>query len=457
MKKLLSIIMCGLIVNGALLLTTGCGSRDSGNVPNPNEDILTSNYQETSETPDRSVTSGSASLNCDKSLQEKVGTHITDFSAQLLKASFKNNENTLVSPFSVYTLFSLISNGTENDSEIIDTLSGYYHTLNGAILCYADYNPLTHDELNAYFNNYMNNLKSTDNAQMVMANSVWLNEDTDVKFNKDFLSLSENSYHAEMFNRKFDNSVIKKINKWVDKNTDGMIKEIISDMSPNAIMYLVNTLAFDGKWETEYKQEDIIDHTFNNSDGSKTETKFMNSTEESYITTDKAVGFIKNYEGGNYSFVALLPDEEINIEEYINTYLSADAFTNAVQNPESATVYAKLPKFEADTTVDLTESLPKLGISNSFDPYMADFHKMFEITNKDENVYISQAIHKTHISVSEQGTKAAAATIVEFAENAVALAPEGNCFYVTLDRPFVYAIYDNNAQIPAFIGVVTNL
>lgn len=457
MKKLLSIIMCGLIVNGTLLLASGCGSHSPGDVPKPGEDILTSDILETRETPDSSVASGSVSLNCDEGLQEKVGKHITDFSTQLFKVSFKNNENTLVSPFSVYTLFSLISNGAESDSEIIDTLSGYYQIINGAMVCYVDYNPLTHDELNAYFNNYMNNLEGTDNAQMVMANSVWLNEGTDVKFNKDFLSLSENSYHAEMFNRKFDNSVIKKINKWVDKNTNGMIKEIISDMSPNAIMYLVNTLAFDGKWETEYKQEDIIDHTFNNSDGSKIETKFMNSTEESYITTDKAVGFIKNYEGGNYSFIALLPDEEINIEEYINTYLSADTFTDAVQNPESATVYAKLPKFEAQTTVDLTTDLPKLGIVNSFDPMMADFRKMFECTKQDENVYISQAIHKTYISVSEQGTKAAAATTVEFAKNDVALAPEENCFYVTLDRPFVYAIYDNNAQIPAFIGVVTNL
>ena len=113
-----------------------------------------------------------------------------------------------------------------------------------------------------------------------------------------------------------------------------------------------------------------------------------------------------------------------------------------------------MPKFKFDYDLTMKEILSDLGIPTAFDPAGADFSGIG--TSKAGNIFIGDVIHKTHIDVDENGTKAAAVTAVIVKDAAAAL-DEEKPKYVKLDRPFVFMILDNENQLPIFIGAVTDL
>lgn len=466
MKKILSIIMCGLILSSAAISLAGCETaKDIGD-----DTVSTA----TSDTPS-TQTSQSPALTDE--LSSDVRAKINDFSTILFKqmySSKESGENTLVSPISVFTALSLLSNGANDKTaeQINDVLSGYYYNCTGDVV-YDDYDPLNTAELNAYFNNYIANLESKNYDDVVtklsMANSVWAFEKDNLTFNDNFFDVSENYYNAQLFSEKISNSTVKKINNWVSDNTDGMIEEIIDELSSDSVACLINALAFEGEWENTYTSNEVYTDKFTDYFGNQTDAEFMSSTEAYYIDDGNATGFIKDYKGnGNiqyeneyadggsveyeeprYCFVALLPNEGTDIDEYINT-MAHDTITNAVNSAKPATVFAKLPKFEFDDSINFNEILYDLGMPNAFDPNTADFSNL---ANTDGNIHVTDVLHNTHISVTEEGTKAAASTAVIMQENAVA-AVDGEYYEVTLDRPFVFAIYDYEEEMPVFIGVL---
>jgi serine protease inhibitor len=106
-----------------------------------------------------------------------------------------------------------------------------------------------------------------------------------------------------------------------------------------------------------------------------------------------------------------------------------------------------LPKFKYDYAASMNETLRKLGIPDAFSQDKADFSKLG--TSPAGNIFIGDVLHKAYISVDELGTKAGAATKVEMLAGS---AP--NFITVKLDRPFVYAIIDDETKLPIFIGVM---
>jgi serpin B len=90
-----------------------------------------------------------------------------------------------------------------------------------------------------------------------------------------------------------------------------------------------------------------------------------------------------------------------------------------------------------------------MGLKDCFDGGKADFSKM---AGGADNIYVSDVLHKTFISVDTQGTKAGAVTKVEMK----ALSMVQNPHTITLNRPFVYAIVDNDTNLPLFIGMMMN-
>ncbi len=143
----------------------------------------------------------------------------------------------------------------------------------------------------------------------------------------------------------------------------------------------------------------------------------MNSEETGYLKDDKAEGFTKSYENGKYSFVALLPNENISIDNYISS-LSGDSFINILKNQSKDNVVASLPKFKSEYKIELVEPLKQMGLKECFDPIKANFTKM--INSKTDNIYVGKVLHKTFITVDTEGTKAAAVTKVEIEKGASA-------------------------------------
>ena len=361
---------------------------------------------------------------------------VTDFAIRLFKASEESGKNTLISPLSVLCALAMTANGAEEE-----TLAQMEEVLG-----------MTTEELNLYLYSYMQNLPQGEKYKLSLANSIWFTEDERFTVNQDFLQTNANYYGADIYKAPFDKQTLKDINNWVKQNTDEMIPEILDQIPSEAIMYLVNALAFEAEWSEIYEKHQVKDGEFTKEDGTKQDVKFMYGSEGTYLEDEKATGFMKRYKGGKYAFVAMLPNEGVSVSEYIAS-LDGESLNALLANPQYATVHTSIPKFETEYKVEMSEILKSMGMTEAFDMYNADFEGLG--TSTDGNIYISRVLHKTFISVGEKGTKAGAATIVEMKDGAAAEPTEPKEVY--LDRPFVYMLVDCENNIPFFIGTMMDV
>lgn len=229
-----------------------------------------------------------------------------------------------------------------------------------------------------------------------------------------------------------------------------MIPEILDEIQPDTLMYLLNALSFQSKWETVYGADDVFSGTFTEEDGTERETDMMRSTESVWLEGEGAQGFLKYYEGGRYAFAALLPEEGTSLDDYVDSLTGEKLSEILSRKKEGYTVHAVIPKFRSETSKELTETLKSLGITDAFSQ-QADFSRMYG-TAGNPGVKISEVIHKTFIEVNEQETKAAAATEVGIMETA--LITDDSEKYVSLDRPFLYMLVDCQDNLPLFLGTM---
>jgi serpin B len=308
----------------------------------------------------------------------------------------------------------------------------------------------TIEELNEFLYSYVNQLPSEKGSKLNISNSSWFtNDENKFTVKQDFLQANANFYGAAAYKTPFDDTTIKDINLWVKNNTDGMIQEIIDDINQDTIMYLINAVVFDAKWKKVYKKKDISSGEFTAWNGTKRNVKMMKSDERLYIDDGNATGFIKNYQNDHYSFVTLLPNNEVSIEDYIST-LTGEHLLSLIKNAKTASVSAQLPKFKFDYSIEMNDALKALGFVTSFDSDRANFSNLGSYP--DGNIYIAEVLHKTFISVDELGTKAGAVT-----EVGMKGATTESGYRVILDRPFLFAIVDNETKLPVFIGTVMDI
>lgn len=263
---------------------------------------------------------------------------------------------------------------------------------------------------------------------------------------QNFLQTNADYYAADLFKAPFDNSTLKEINDWVKKNTNEMIPEILDEIPSDAIMYLINAIAFEAEWEEIYRINDVYQGVFTKEDGSTNNVEFMHSHESRYIEDDSSTGFFKYYKGRNYAFVALLPNEGTSVSDYISS-LTGEHVASLLANASYASVNATIPKFTVRCSTDIVNALQAIGITDAFMGQTADFSGLG--TSKNGNIFISRVLHDTFLTVDEKGTKAGAATLVEANDGAAM-----DTKRVFLDRPFVYMLIDCEHNVPIFIGTV---
>ncbi len=345
--------------------------------------------------------------------------------------SQKPDENIIISPISISSVLGMLAGSADSTTlNEIENLLG------------NDAENISH---NLY--TYFNGLPTTSKIENV--NSMWIKNDDAFKVNDSFLQYNANFYNADVFKSPFDKTTVKGINSWVKEATDGEITSILDEIDDDACMYLINALTFDAEWNTPYAKERISEGTFTTPD-STVPVKMMCSNESSYIETANATGFIKYYKKGDYSFVALLPDESLNINDYITT-LKNSSFDTIIKSAREEDVVASMPKFDIKFDINLNEALKNLGVNSAFDINKADFSKLGTYSGK--KLYLSNVVQKAYISVNEKGTKAGAVTMAGIVGKS---SLPVKTYYVTLDRPFVYAIVDTKTNIPLFIGKVIN-
>lgn len=362
----------------------------------------------------------------------EYGPLISDFGLRMLQSSWEEDKNILISPLSILSALSMTANGADADTlrQMEAVLGADAASLNGFL---GGYPKLLNDQIH-------------------MANALWIKDTPSLTVEESFLQANADYYGAGAFRAPFDNSTLRDINNWVEEHTDGQIPNMLDKIPEDAVIYLVNALAFEAEWEEIYESFQVRDARFTMESGEVRTVSMMYSTEHAYLETEKATGFLKYYDGRRYAFAALLPRDGVSLEEMVRS-LDAQTLHEALTKPQEITVHAAMPKFETEYSNELSEILIGMGMADAFDSSISDFFRMGS-TNDGTNLCIGRVLHKTRITVAEEGTTAGAATVVEMlAEGAAEIKAEYQI--VTLDRPFLYMIVDTELMQPIFIGVMT--
>lgn len=301
---------------------------------------------------------------------------------------------------------------------------------------------------------YMDLLPQWEDCKLNLANAVWFKDDPNFEVEQDFLQNNADYYRAGIYKAPFDDSTKQDINDWVKEHTAGMIPQILDEIPEEAVLYLVNALAFEAVWQVVYEEYQVRPGIFTREDGTQTEIELMHSEERRYLEDELATGFIKHYTEGRYAFAALLPKEGVSVQDYVESLTGAHLL-ELLSDPEEIMVLAAMPKFETAYDIEMSEVLKEMGMSDAFDWRTADFSRLGSYHADDVNIVINRVLHKTFLSVGEQGTKAGAATAVEMVAEGAMEIPEYKT--VTLDRPFVYLLIDCETNLPSFIGTMMDV
>ncbi len=357
------------------------------------------------------------------------------FAAGIFRRSYEaDGGNCLVSPLSVMLALAMTANGAAGE-----TLQQMQDVLGSGM-------PI--EDLNAYLYQYVSELPSGDKAKLAIANSIWINRDADFAVKEDFLKKDVSWYNAAVYKLPFNESAVKEINGWVSKNTDKMIKKIVSGLNPEDRLLLINAICFDAKWLQPYETQDVQDAVFTRSNGGTQKVNMMYSWEKEYYEGEDYTGFARYYDGGAYKFVGILPNTDVSLEQFVSS-LDGEKLAAIFKSVEYPKVHTGIPEFTYEYETSLLERLEDMGMTRAFAG--ADFSLMSE----DEQLAVSGVVHKTFIEVSKKGTRAAAVTGVTMAATAVFEPEEPKS--VILDRPFLYMIVDTAHNLPVFIGTVNSI
>jgi serpin B len=383
----------------------------------------------------RSLTANIEPARLEAGMEEGDAAALAGFSLDLLRETWESG-NALVSPLSVLSALGMTANGARGETlEQMEAVLGLpAERLNGALAAWAAELPKEKD------------------CRVDLANSVWIRDGGSFEADQDFLEAAAKWYRAEVFASPFDAAAVRDVNGWVEKNTHGMIPEILDELQEATVLVLVNALALEAEWEEIYETDQVWENEiFTTEDGAAQPVTLMYSSEGRYLKDQGAQGFLKFYKGGRWAFAALLPDEGTALEDYLDS-LTGERLHEVLAGAEETLVYAAIPKFKSAYGVELNGALKALGMTDAFDAGRADLSGLGR--SELGPLFISRVLHKTYIEVDEKGTKAGAATavIADCGADMPGSVPE-----VHLDRPFLYMLVDTETNLPAFIGVVTDM
>ena len=370
--------------------------------------------------------------------EKQLAGQSADFSIRLLQAAnntFTDNSQIVLSPLSASMALSMVSNGAagETQEEILNALG---------------FNGFTAEDVNLFNQKLMATLPDLDNTSTVsISNSLWMNQGNTIleKFKK---TLSDN-YDAEVETVDFnEQKTIEQINEWCETKTNGRIRDFITALPPHSSFVLLNALHFKGGWVNKFKT--IKPDVFTTEAGGLQNVKYLYKEKTDYLYTENEYFSMAELHYGNkaYSFVVVLPKEEVNIANCMAN-LTGEEWLEAVSNMKSTPLNMKLPKFKVENKLSLNETLKLMGINRAFTE-KADFSDL----SKNETS-LSQVLQTNYLSLDENGTEAAAVTAVMDSLGR----PSGGVEEIVpidfhVNRPFLYFIKEKSTNTILFMGKI---
>ena len=255
----------------------------------------------------------------------------------------------------------------------------------------------------------------------------------------------ERSYDGQVIASE---DLVNDTNKWVREKTRGMIDKVLESTPGSMTAILLNAISFDAEWETKYRKDDVSRKDFHNEDGSTCRVSMLKSTEDLYVEDRNVTGFIKQYKGAEYSFMALLPRKKG--PEALRAAAAQLNLSDLYSKRTHGEVSVLLPEFESQYEVKLKDHLREKGIRAIFSQ-QGDFTPM-----SDHPLLVDEILHKAKIEVDRKGTRAAAVTMAMVIGCSMPMEPLEKKI-VHLDRPFLYAVMHNETGLPVFVGAVRGM
>jgi serine protease inhibitor len=369
-------------------------------------------------------------------VDEKFVDANTRFGFNLFREVLKqdSSKNVFVSPSSVAIALSMTYNGASGETQ-------------QAMAKALELQGMSLQDINQANNILKTTLENADpDVQMSIANSLWAKQG--VTFKPDFVQRNQQFYKAKVTELDFtkpDASNI--INSWVKENTRGKIEQVVGELKPNDVMFLINAIYFKGNWTKKFDKAKTVERPFYLSNGSQKQHPMMSqSGRYRYYDNETFQAVSLPYGKGRMSLYVFLPRKDINIDTF-QQQLANENWQQWMNQFQMRQGSVQLPRFKFDYDIQLNNALKSLGMDAAFDGSRADFSNM-----SSASLVINEVKHKTFVEVNEQGTEAAASTSVGMALTSARMPDEP--FQMVVDRPFFCAIRDNQTGTILFMGSI---
>lgn len=389
---------------------------------------------------------GTLLLQCSKTpVANEVITDVASVEKRLIESDSKfglklfrelnkdeKNSNLFISPLSVAMALGMTYNGAAGETQ-----KAMQKTL--------ELEGFTLEEINQCYQHLIESLSQLDpKVEFDLANSIWYRLGLTPR--EEFVNLCVKHFSALVKGLNFSEpDAADTINGWVEENTNGKIKDMVDKpIDPLTVMFLINAIYFKGTWTYEFDETETKDDWFYLPDGSKKSCKMMEQRGSfNYFENETFQAIDLPYGDEDFSMTIFLP--WYSDVDFLITELSQDNLGYWISCFKEDSVDIYLPRFKLEYEKELNEALIALGMGVAFGA--ADFSNMYE----NLGVFISKVLHKSFIDVNEQGTEAAAATVVEM-RDIVSEDPSG--LVMRVDRPFVFMIREKVSGTILFIGKI---
>ncbi|GEO24038.1 serpin [Cyclobacterium qasimii] len=348
----------------------------------------------------------------------------------------KEDVNQFFSPYSVHQALAMAMNGNEDEVE-------------AEFMRVLRFEGMELEEANQAAKSLTDYLLALDpKVRLAIANAIWYKQGFEL--NQEFAKDVRDSFSAEVASLDMSNPQSKEvINQWIENNTNGMIKDMLDAVDPAAVMYLVNAIYFKADWKYRFDVGNTKKAPFYTASGQEVVVDMMQMSSPAGLRyyADSALEYLEiPYSTGQYTMGVII-DKDFELDNKMEAFTLED-LEHFRANADTSNFILKMPKFKMGYRIDnLKEQLQSLGLVSPFMASPLNFSKLFN--NPTEPMFISKVIHEAVIEVSEEGTEAAAATIVAIVTTSTG--PSQPRVF-SLDKPFVFFIQENSSGAILFVG-----
>lgn len=343
--------------------------------------------------------------------------------------------NVFFSPLGISTTLAMLFYGARGlTAEEMKTVLGYQEE------------GLTNNAVHAAFKNLLEKLseKSVNDYVLHVANAVLIR--IGFPFQSEYKNGLQEIYKATAQEIDFSNDgakAIQEINAWVQLETNGQIKELLNDINPATVMILLNAVYFKGTWKTQFNPMNTFEGVFFNKGlkSLRVSVPMMTIKERLAYTRFGGTSALElPYKGEDISMIILLPDAEYGLAE-LEKSLTPDTWRDVLRNARKTEITITLPKFKLEYEKTLNQVLKDLGVKTIFsNPDLSGISEAAPLE-------VSEVIHKAVIEVNEEGSEASSVSGV-----VVVFKMARNDIYFTVNRPFLFAIFDKRNELILFQG-----